>query len=220
MKLWELVKSYRKYDPATQSSLEILFLYPGIKAQLIHALSHKLYLMKVPFLPRLLCEVGRFLTGIEIHPGAKIGRRVIMDHGAGVVIGETAEVGNDVIIYQGVTLGGTSLERSKRHPTIKDHCVLGAGSQILGNIIVGEGSRVGSNSVVVKEVPKGSTVVGVPGRIVARSGVTEGQELEHGQLPDPVIQRCLNLEDRIKVLENQLGVLATACADAQSGEVE
>lgn len=213
MKLWELVQSYRKYDPATQSSLEILLLYPGIKAQLLHACSHRLYRWGVPFLPRFLSELGRFLTGIEIHPGAKLGRRVIIDHGAGVVIGETAEVGNDVLIYQGVTLGGTSLERSKRHPTIEAHCVIGAGAQILGNIVVGEGSRVGSNSVVVKSVPPGSTVVGVPGRIVVRSGVTEGEELEHGRLPDPVLQRCQDLDERLRAIEARLGI-------PRSGEME
>jgi len=217
MKIWEIVKSYRKYDPATQSSLEILFLYPGVKAQALHACSHYLYSWGVPFLPRLVSELGRFFTGIEIHPGAKLGRRVIIDHGAGVVIGETAEVGDDVLIYQGVTLGGTSLERAKRHPTIEANCVIGAGAQILGNIVIGAGSRVGANSVVVSAVPAGSTVVGVPGRIVARSGVLAGQELEHGDLPDPVIQRCQGLDDRIRALEAQLGMTKSHEID---GEIE
>jgi serine O-acetyltransferase len=204
MKLWELVGAYRKYDPATQSYAEILFLYPGIKAQLFHALAHKLYRWRVPFVPRLLSEWGRFFSGIEIHPGAKIGRRVIMDHGHGIVIGETAEVHDDVLIYQGVTLGGTSLERAKRHPTIHKKCVIGAGAQVLGNIHVGEGSRVGANSVVIKDVPAFSTVVGVPGRIVASGGVQMGEELDHGQLPDPVSQRCQDLEVRLAELEKRL----------------
>ena len=210
-KLFELVAAYRKYDPATKSSAEILFLYPGIKAQLLHSWAHALYRSGVPFLPRLLTEIGRLFTGIDIHPGAQIGRRVIMDHGAGIVIGETAEVHDDVLIYQGVTLGGTSLERAKRHPTIEHHCVIGAGAKILGNIVVGEGSRVGANSVVVRSVPPASTVVGVPARIVqSGGGVREGEELDHGRLPDPVNQRCHELEVRLAALESRLGVAPSA----------
>jgi serine O-acetyltransferase len=206
-RLFELVAAYRKYDPATKSSAEILFLYPGVKAQFLHACAHRLYRAGVPFVPRLITEIGRFLTGIDIHPGAQIGRRVIMDHGAGIVIGETAEVHDDVLIYQGVTLGGTSLERSKRHPTIESNCVLGSGAKILGNIVVAEGSRVGANSVVVKSVPPASTVVGVPARLVqSGGGVREGEELEHGRLPDPVNQRCFELEARLAVLEARLGL--------------
>lgn len=206
LKLFELVAAYRKYDPATKSSAEILFLYPGIKAQLLHAFAHRFYKWGVPFLPRLLSEIGRFLTGIDVHPGATLGRRVIMDHGAGIVIGETAVVHDDVLIYQGVTLGGTSLERAKRHPTVESNCVLGSGAKILGNIVVGEGSRVGANSVVVKSVPPASTVVGVPGRVVQSGGVREGEELEHGRLPDPVSQRCQDLEARIAALEARLSL--------------
>ena len=201
--LWELVGAYKKYDPATTSRLEIFLFYPGLKAWAYHYFAHILYRLHVPILPRMLSEVSRAVTGIDIHPGATLGRRVLMDHGHGIVIGETAIVKDDVILYQGVTLGGTSLERAKRHPTIESHCVLGAGCKILGNIHVGTGCRIGANSVVVKDVPDGSTVVGVPGRIVALAGVVLGHELEHGNLPDPVLQKMLDLESRLKKLELQ-----------------
>jgi serine O-acetyltransferase len=197
----DLVAAYRKYDPATSSSLEILLLYPGVKAWALHQLAHALYKTKIPFLPRAVSEFARWVTGIDIHPGATIGERVIIDHGMGVVIGETAVVEDDVLIYHGVTLGGTSLERKKRHPTIRRNCVLGSGAKILGNVEIGEGTRIGSNSVVVKDVPARCTVVGIPARIVSRDGVVEGQELEHGRLPDPVQQIVKQLEDRLARLE-------------------
>jgi serine O-acetyltransferase len=200
--LWDLVAAFRKYDPATKSSIEILLLYPGIKAWVIHQLSHFFYQSGVPFVPRLLSEAGRLITGIDIHPGANLGKRVLIDHGMGVVIGETAVVEDDVLIYQGVTLGGTTLERQKkRHPTIKEKCVLGAGCKILGDITVGVGCRIGAGSVVVRDVPPGSTVVGIPGRVVASAGVKEGQELEHGLLPDPFMARINEIESRLKKLE-------------------
>lgn len=202
--LREQVRAYRKYDPATNSALEILFLYPGVKAWFFHRLAHSLHRAGVPWLPRLLTETSRFLTGIDIHPGAQLGARVIMDHGMGIVIGETAIVGNDVLLYQGVTLGGTSLERSKRHPTIEDHCVVGSGAKILGNITIGRGSRIGANSVVVRDVPPGCTVVGIPGKVVSSAGVVTGQELEHGRLPDPIQQKCSDLEARVAALEAAL----------------
>lgn len=198
---FKLLKAYRTYDPGTQSSLEILLLYPGIKAWLVHQLAHTLYRAGIPFFPRMFSEFSRWLTGIDIHPGAQLGI-VIIDHGMGVVIGETAIVEDGVLIFQGVTLGGTSFERKKRHPTIRRNCVLGGGAKILGNITVGEGSRVGANSVVVNDVPPGSTVVGVPGEIVAKKGVVLGEELEHGKLPDPLHQKLSELEARLKALEN------------------
>jgi len=180
---FQLVCAYRNYDPAAKSRLEIILLYPGIKAVLLHSLAHFLNRCKIPFLPRCVSEFSRFLTGIDIHPGATLGRRVIIDHGMGVVIGETAIVGNDVIIYQQVTLGGTSLERTKRHPTLEDGVVVGAGAKILGNITVGAGSRIGANSVVIRDVPPHSTVVGIPGKVVEGiSGVQKGQELSHDQI--------------------------------------
>lgn len=173
-----LMRRYKHYDPATRSYLEIFFLYPGPKALFFYRIANALYRCKLPFLPRLLTEVGRFLTGIEIHPGARIGRGLIIDHGMGVVIGETTEIGDDVIIYQGVTLGGTDLRRIKRHPTIEDHVVIGGGAKILGNIRIGCGTRVGANSVVIENVPPHSTVVGIPGRCLSK-GILKGEELSH-----------------------------------------
>jgi len=200
--LFDLVCAYRKYDPATSSRLEILLLYPGVRAWIMHSFAHKFYQWKIPFLPRMLSEFTRLITGIDIHPGAQIGNRVIMDHGTGIVIGETAIVHDDVLIYQGVTLGGTSLERSKRHPTVESHCVLGGGAKILGNITIGRGSRVGANSVVIKSVPPSSTVVGIPGKIV-QSPFIEGHELEHNRLPDPILNKIQELELRISQMETK-----------------
>jgi serine O-acetyltransferase len=202
--LFCLVEAFKKYDPATKSRLEILFLYPGIKAWILYKVAHFLYRRDIPFLPRLFSELGRFFTGIDIHPGAQLGRGVLMDHGLGIVIGETAIIGNDVLIYQGVTLGGTSLERKKRHPTIGDRCVIGAGAKILGNIKIGTGSRIGANSVVIGDVPEGSTAVGIPARIVSLSGgVRMGEELDHDRIADPVIQKITELEKRILALEKK-----------------
>lgn len=178
----KLLKDYRRYDPAAQSTLEIFLLYPGVKAIGFHRLAHFLFMLRIPLLPRFISELSRFLTGIDIHPGARLGD-VIIDHGMGVVIGETAIVGNEVIIYQGVTLGGTSLHREKRHPTIGDRVVIGAGAKILGAIEIGAGTRIGSNSVVVESVPPNSTVVGIPGKIIKR-GIREGEELNHEKIKD------------------------------------
>ncbi|MEQ1842374.1 MAG: serine O-acetyltransferase EpsC [Verrucomicrobiales bacterium] len=170
-----------KYDPAAKSRIEVLLLYPGVKALFFHRIAHALLKLRVPFFPRLLSEMGRFFTGIEIHPGATIGRRVIFDHGMGTVVGETTEIGDDVIIYQGVTLGGTNMVRAKRHPTINCHVVIGAGAKVLGNITIGEGSRIGANSVVVESAPPFSTVVGIPGKVI-KQGIREGDELCHDRI--------------------------------------
>lgn len=180
----DLIRAYRRYDPATKSRLEIFFLYPGVKAVISHKFSHKLHQMGLPFFPRALSEFTRFLTGIDIHPGATIGKNLIIDHGMGVVIGETAHIGNDCIIYQGVTLGGVDLNPVKRHPTLKDNVVVGAGAKILGNITIGEFSRIGANSVVVKSVPPNSTAIGIPARIMGEDhgGVRPGEELKHDQI--------------------------------------
>ncbi len=177
--MWSLIESYRKYDPATQSRLEILFLYPGVKAVCFHKISHFLFRARVPFLPRLICEFARWITGIEIHPGATIGKNLIIDHGMGVVIGETAEIGDDCILYHGVTLGGVDLQRVKRHPTLGNNVVVGSGAKILGNIKIGNRARIGSNSVVVRDVPDECTVVGIPAKIVSSVGVRPGEELMH-----------------------------------------
>jgi len=174
-------------DPAARSVLEVIFCYPGLHALWFHRLSHFLWQHKLRFLARFASHVSRFLTGIEIHPGARIGRRFFIDHGTGVVIGETAELGDDVLMYQGAILGGTSLKREKRHPTIGNNVVMGTGSVALGAITVGNGARIGSGSVVIKSVPPGATVVGIPGRVVEdrHKPLTD---LEHGKLPDPVAE--------------------------------
>ena len=177
----ELLQHFQKNDPAARSRMEVLLLYPGIKALALHRLAHALSAAEIPFLPRLVSELSRWLTGIEIHPGARIGRRLIIDHGMGTVIGETAEIGDDCLIYQGVTLGGTDLTQGKRHPTLENHVVVGAGAKVLGNIRLGAHTRVGANSVVIHSVPPHSTVVGIPGRVVGK-GVKEGHELQHQDL--------------------------------------
>lgn len=179
--MFSLAKAYLNYDPAAKSLIEILLLYPGIKATCLHRVAHLFYSMHIPFLPRFVSEVSRFITGIEIHPGAQIGKNVIFDHGHGIVIGETAVVGDDVILYQGVTLGGTSTSKTKRHPTIESRVILGTGSKVLGNITVGCDSRIGANSVVIENVPSGSTVVGIPGKVIKRA-VEKGKELCHNEI--------------------------------------
>lgn len=178
----KMIDAYLKYDPATKSALEVFFLYPGFKAVMHHRVAHVLYNWKIPFFPRAICEWSRFLTGIEIHPGAKIGKNLIIDHGMGVVIGETSEIGDDCLIYHGVTLGGVDLNPVKRHPTLKNGVVIGAGAKILGNIVIGEFSRVGANSVVIKDVPAHSTVTGIPAKVVSQKGVVPGEELKHDQI--------------------------------------
>ncbi len=197
----EQLQTIRDRDPAARGWLEIVLCYPGFHAVLFHRMAHRLYLMGIPVLPRFLSQVSRFLTQIEIHPGATIGCRFFIDHGAGVVIGETAEIGNDVLIYQGVTLGGTGKEKGKRHPTLGDHVVIGTGAKVLGNITIGDHVKIGAGSVVIRSVPDHSTVVGVPGRIVrTRTGTVE-DELEHGKLPDPEGQALEDLSRRVDQLE-------------------
>lgn len=186
-------------DPAAKSVVEIFFCYPGFHAVLMHRLAHRLYQWHVPLVPRMISQLSRFLTGIEIHPGARIGRRFFIDHGMGVVIGETAEIGDDVLLYQGVTLGGTGNETGKRHPTLGNRVVVGTGAKILGNIKIGDNVRIGAGSVVVHPVPDHSTVVGIPGRVV-RMRDQDGV-LEHGRLPDPTGQALEDLAQRVAELE-------------------
>ncbi len=190
-------------DPAARNWLEVLFCYPGLQALLFHRVAHRLYKLAIPFIPRLISFVARFLTGIEIHPGAAIGRGFFIDHGMGVVIGETAIVGDNVLLYQGVTLGGTGKESGKRHPTVGDNVVVGAGAKVLGNIEIGSNVRIGAGSVVLRNVPSNCTVVGVPGRILYRSGVRV-DPLEHGSLPDSEAEVIRALVDRIESLEQNL----------------
>lgn len=193
-------------DPAARNWLEVLFCYPGLQALLFHRLAHWLYTVGLPFIPRLISHLARFLTGIEIHPGAAIGQSVFIDHGMGVVIGETAIVGDYTLIYQGVTLGGTGKECGKRHPTVGENVVVGAGAKVLGNIQVGNNVRIGAGSVVLRDVPSDCTVVGVPGRIIYRSGVRVAP-LEHSNLPDSEAEVIRALVDRIEALEEQIQTL-------------
>ena len=199
----EDIETVFQRDPAAKSVVEVVLCYPGLHAILMHSISHWFYQHRLYFIARFLSHIGRFLTGIEIHPGATIGRRVFIDHGMGTVIGETAEVGDDVLIYQGVTLGGTGKEKGKRHPTIGNGVVIAAGAKVLGAIEVGDNSRIGAGAVVVKPVPENCTVVGVPGRIVVRQGVRVNP-LDHGNLPDPVVEVLSKMTDRIEKLEQQL----------------
>jgi len=190
-------------DPAARNWLEVLFCYPGLQAVVCHRLAHWLWKLGIPFIPRLISHLARFLTGIEIHPGATIGQGVFIDHGMGVVIGETAIVGDYSLIYQGVTLGGTGKETGKRHPTIGSNVVVGAGAKVLGNLQIGNNVRIGAGSVVLRDVPSDCTVVGIPGRIVYRSGVRV-DPLEHGRLPDAEAEVIRTLVDRIEQLEQQV----------------
>jgi serine O-acetyltransferase len=200
-------------DPAARNIFEVILLYPGLHALWMHRIAHWLWKHRLRFIARLLSHFTRFLTAIEIHPGAVIGRRFFIDHGAGVVIGETAEIGNDVLIYQGVVLGGTTLEKKKRHPTVGNNVVIGAAAVLLGPITVGDGARIGANSVVVGSVPPGAVVVGVPGRVVEDRQKTSARNLEHGKLPDPfseairlILQEQGSLRERLKKLEGLKGL--------------
>ena len=195
----EQIDTIFREDPAAKSVVEILLCYPGLHAVLLHRLAHRLYLARVPLLPRVISQFGRFFTGIEIHPGAHIGHRFFIDHGMGVVIGETAEIGDDVLVYQGVTLGGTGNEKGKRHPTLGNRVVVGAGAKVLGGIRIGDDVKIGAGTVVVRPVPDNSTVVGIPGRSVRTRG--EAGVLEHGTLPDPEGQAMEDLAQRVSELE-------------------
>lgn len=189
-------------DPAATGPLEVIFTYSGVHAIWFHRAAHGLYRKGWRTLPRIISQFSRFMTGIEIHPGATIGERLFIDHGMGIVIGETCEIGNDVILYQGVTLGGTGKEKGKRHPTIGNNVVIGSGAKILGSFTVGDQSNIGSNSVVLKEVPPYSTVVGIPGRIVKQAGIKQDR-LSH-QLPDPIVDSIRSLQAEIELLRTEL----------------
>ena len=193
-------------DPAARNWLEVLFCYPGLQAILFHRLAHSLYKLKIPFIPRFISHLGRFFTGIEIHPGAQMGKGVCIDHGMGIVVGETAIVGDYCLIYQGVTLGGTGKESGKRHPSLGENVVVGAGAKVLGNIQIGDDVRIGAGSVVLRDVPSDCTVVGVPGRVVYRSGV-KVSPLEHASLPDSEAAVIRALVDRIESLEKEITTL-------------
>jgi serine O-acetyltransferase len=207
------VRTVLERDPAARSALEVLLCYPGVHALACHRLAHRVWNRGWTTLARFISHVARFLTGIEIHPAARLGPGLFIDHGLGVVIGETAEVGENVTILQGVTLGGTSLKREKRHPTLGDNVVVGAGAKIIGAFTIGDGSRIGAGSVVVREVPPNSVVVGVPGRVTYRDGQKVGGiDLNQVDLPDPVAKAIDQLMDRIRALEAEVESLRRAAA--------
>ncbi len=209
-------------DPAARTSFEVITTYPGVHAIMLYRVANRLWRRGWRYLPRLISYIARIWTSIDIHPGATIGRRFFIDHGTGVVIGETAEVGDDVTLYHGVTLGGVSWNKGKRHPTLGDRVVVGAGAKILGPITVGRKARVGANSVVIAPVPEGRTVVGIPGRVVQSgetvTGSEQGIDLNHHLIPDPVAEAVSCLLERIHVLEQQVGI-ERASSEEGSGEV-
>lgn len=222
------IRAVMERDPAVKSVFEVLLCYPGLHALIMHRIAHGFYRRRWFVVARLTSHLSRFLTGIEIHPGAKIGEGLFIDHGSGVVIGETAEIGDNVTIYQGVTLGGTGKEKGKRHPTIGNNVVVSAGAKVLGSFTVGDNSRIGAGSVVLKEVPPDSTVVGVPGKVVARNGrKVEPREdyeidLRHDLLPDPVAEmiRCMQrkidrLEKRVRQMEEDSSIAETVCREGK-----
>ena len=211
--LRESIEAAQDRDPAARGVLEVLLTYPGIHALMVHRLTHDAALLGVPLLPRLISHIARFLTGIEIHPGATIGRRCFIDHGMGVVIGETAIIGDNCHLYQGVTLGGTSTRREKRHPTLEDGVVVGAGAKIIGDVTIGHNSRIGAGAVVVSSVPPNATVVGVPGHVVA---FTNQSNDTVERLPDPEWDRIEELERRIARLERERQPAPTASGSASS----
>ena len=196
-------------DPAARNVLEVLCCYPGLHALWLHRVAHSLWRHKARLLARIISNFNRFLTNIEIHPGARIGRRLFMDHGAGIVIGETSEIGDDVLLYQGVVLGGTTTMKKKRHPTIKNGVVMGSGAIALGDIIINDGAMIGAGSVVIKSVPPGATVVGIPGRIVENL-FAPSSSLEHGQLPDPVNETINMLLKEQEELRQRLSKLESS----------
>ncbi|MDD5409703.1 MAG: serine O-acetyltransferase [Candidatus Omnitrophica bacterium] len=197
------IRALQKRDPAAKSFLEVVLLYQGLHALIFYRIAHVLYNLHLFLLARALSQLARFLTGIEIHPGARIGKRFFVDHGMGVVIGETTVIGNDVLLYQGSTLGGTGIVKGKRHPTIGNNVVVGAGAKVLGNITIGDNSYIGANAVVIKDVPANSTVVGVPGRITKQDGKKMDVSLDHVHILDPIMQTIEELQDRVKDLEKK-----------------
>lgn len=207
------IKAIFDRDPAARSIVEVIFCYPGLHALLLHRVAHYLYRAGLVILPRLISQLNRFLTGIEIHPGARVGEGFFIDHGMGVVIGETAEIGHNVTLYQGVTLGGTGKEKGKRHPTIGNNVVVGAGAKVLGPVQVGDNAKVGSGSVVLTNVPPGTTVVGIPGRAVNFNGQRVPHlHLDHHKLPDPVLEMFQEMQRQIDFLRHELESLERDCS--------
>lgn len=191
-------------DPAARTYIEVFLTYSGLHAIWNHRIAHFFYKKRLFFIARAISQINRFFTGIEIHPAAKIGRRFFIDHGMGIVIGETCEIGDDVIVFQGVTLGGTGHEKGKRHPTVKDHALIAAGAKVLGSLTIGEHSKVGAGAVVLKDVPPHSTVVGIPGKVVRQNGEKVKEILDHQNMPDPVEERCRHLQEEIDELKQEI----------------
>lgn len=202
-KVREDIKVIYDNDPAAKNLLEVILCYPGLHALIAYRFAHRLYKWKLPLIPRIISYLTRIITGIEIHPGASIGRRFFIDHGEGVVIGETTIIGNDVLIYQQVTLGGTGKESGKRHPTLGNNVIVGAGAKVLGNITIQDNVRIGAGSVVVEDVPENSTVVGVPGRVVHRAVIDQNGNLMHNRIPDPIKCEINKLKAEIEILKNE-----------------
>ncbi|WP_208585804.1 serine O-acetyltransferase [Gracilibacillus suaedae] len=200
-------------DPAARTYFEVCLTYSGLHAIWAHRIAHAFYRKKFFFIARVISQISRFFTGIEIHPGAKIGKHFFIDHGMGVVIGETCEIGDNVTIYQGVTLGGTGKEKGKRHPTLKDNALVATGAKVLGSITIGESSKVGAGSVVLKDVPDHSTVVGIPGRIVIQNGEKVRKDLDHHKLPDPISEVLKGMDEEINRLKKELEDLKGANRD-------
>ncbi len=200
----ETVKAVQSRDPAARSTTEVLLLYSGVHAMIAHRKAHQLLEDGHPFLARLVSQAARHFTGIEIHPGAKIGKGLLIDHGMGVVIGETAEIGDNCTIYQGVTLGGTGKDVGKRHPTLGDNVMVGAGAKILGPVKVGSGSKIAANAVVLNAVPENSTAVGIPAKVVRRGGVKVKNDMDQIHIPDPVAQKICRLEHEVERLKAEL----------------
>lgn len=210
-RLREDIQVVFKHDPAARSVLEVIFTYSGLHAVWAHRISHWLWKKRMFFLARLTSQISRFLTGIEIHPGAKIGRRLFIDHGMGVVIGETCEIGNDVVLFQGVTLGGTGKEKGKRHPTVEDNVFISTGVKVIGAVTLGRNSKIGAGSVVLKDVPPNSTVVGIPGKVVVQDGVRVNQKGTHAELENKIKA----LEKQVQMLEHKLNKL-----EQRSGDID
>ena len=203
-KLKEDIKVIYENDPAANSLAEVILCYPGLHALIMYRLAHRFYKWKIPFLPRFISHLTRIITGIEIHPAAKIGRRLFIDHGEGIVIGATTIIGDDCLLYQQVTLGGTGKDKGKRHPTLGNNVVVGAGAKILGNINIGDKVRVGAGSVVIHDVPEHSTVVGIPARIVHRTIIDENGNLMHNRIPDPITCDINRLDSEIKLIKEKI----------------
>ena len=214
----ETVQTVKDRDPAARSTVEILFLYSGVHAVMAHRVAHKLYLGKHYFSARAISQIARHCTGIEIHPAATIGKRFFIDHGMGVVIGETTEIGDDCTIYQGVTLGGTGKDVGKRHPTLGNNVMVGAGAKVLGPVLIGSNSKIASNAVVLHAVPENSTAVGIPAKVVKRDGKRVGQDLDQIHIPDPVAQELSRLEERLREVESRLPVIAETTDEETKGE--